>query len=251
MPTVLITGCWTGFGRQTALHFVEKGWTVFATMRDPAANTLPASERLHVLSLDVTDAHSIANAVTEAGPVDVLVNNAGIGWFNALEGTPLDTARDVFEANLFGTLAMMQAVLPAMRERRSGTIVNVSSSTIYAPIPLLAVYRASKAAVTAMTEAAAGELAAFNIRARVIVPGLAPATSFAANIQDRVSKGGWFPPAYAEFAQGVLAHQQSHSPEQVTTASDVAEAIFRSATDPDCPPVLPAGPDAIAWSLKQ
>lgn len=251
MPSVLITGCSTGFGRQTALHFVEKGWSVFATMRDPAASTLPASERLHVLSLDVTNARSIADAVAQAGPIDVLVNNAGIGWFNALEGTPLDTARELFEANLFGTLAMMQAVLPAMRERRSGTIVNVSSSTIYEPSPMLAVYRASKAAVTAMTEAAAGELAPFNIRARVVVPGLAPTTSFAANIEERVAKGGWFPQAYADFAQQVLAHLQSHPPEQVTTASDVAEAIFRSATDPDCPAVLPAGPDAIAASLAK
>lgn len=250
MPTVLITGCSTGFGRQTALHFVENGWTVFATMRNPAASTLPAAERLHVLPLDVTDAPSIAGALAEAGPIDVLVNNAGIGWFNALEGTPLDTARDLFEANLFGPLALMQAVLPAMRQRRSGTIVNVSSSTIYAPLPLLAAYRASKAALTAMTEAAAGELSPFNIRARVVVPGLAPATSFAANVQERVAAAGWFPPAYAEFAQAMLAHLQSHPPEQLTTASDVAEAIFRSATDPDCPAVLPAGPDAITASLQ-
>ncbi|WP_224703612.1 SDR family oxidoreductase [Devosia aquimaris] len=251
MPTALITGCSTGFGRQTALHFIDKGWTVFASMRDPAANTMPASERLHVLPLDVTNSGSIAAAFTQAGQIDVLVNNAGIGWFNALEGTPIDTAREVFETNLFGMIAMMQAVLPGMRERQSGTIVNISSSTIYAPMPLLAVYRASKAAVTAMTEAAAGELAPFNVRARVVVPGLAPATSFAANIQERVAKGGWFPPAYADFAQKALVHLQSQPPEQVTTASDVAEAVFRSATDPDCPAVLPAGPDAIAWSQKR
>lgn len=251
MPTVFITGRSTGFGRQTALYFADKGWTVFATMRNPAANTMPPSERLHILPLDVTDASSIADAVAQAGPIDVLVNNAGIGWFNALEGTPLDTARGVFEANLFGPLAMMQAVLPGMRERGAGTIVNVSSSTTYRPLPMLAVYRASKAAVTAMTEAAAGELAQFNIRARVVVPGLAPTTSFAANIQERVAKGGWFPPAYADFAQAMLAQLQSHTPELLTSASDVAEAVFRSATDPDCPPVLPAGADAIAESLRQ
>lgn len=251
MPTVFITGCSTGFGRQTAVHFLDKGWTVFATMRDPAANTMPASDRLHVLPLDVTDTRAIADAVAQAGPIEVLVNNAGIGWFNVLEGTSLDTARDVFEANLFGTLAMMQAVLPGMRELRSGTIVNVSSSTIYAPSPMMAIYRASKAAVTAMTEAAAGELAQFNIRARVVVPGYAPATSFAANIQERLTQGGGFPPAYTDFAHQTLAQLQGHSPEHVTTADDVAEAIFRSATDPDCPTVLPAGPDAIEWSQKR
>ncbi len=251
MPTALITGCSTGFGRETALHFIEKGWTVFATMRNPAANTMPASERLHVVPLDVTDANSIADAIAQAGQIDVLVNNAGIGWFNALEDTSLDTAREVFETNLFGTIAMMQAVLPAMRECRSGTIVNVASSTIYAPLPLLAVYRASKAAVVAMTESSAGELAQFDIRATVVVPGLAPATNFAANIQERVARGGWFPPAYTDFAQKSLAALQAHPPEETTSASEVAEAIFLSATEADCPTVLPAGPDAVAGAAKQ
>ena len=248
MPTVFITGCSTGFGRETALHFIDKGWTVFASMRNPAANTLPPAPGLHVVPLDVTDAASIADAVAKAGQIDVLVNNAGIGWFNALEGTRLETAREVFETNLFGTMAMMQAVLPAMRARRAGTIVNVSSSTIYRPIPLLAIYRASKAAVTAMTESAAGELAPFNITARVVVPGLAPDTSFADNIRDRVAKAGWFPSAYAEFAQLALDHLQSTPPDQVTHASDVAQAVFRAATDPDCPAVLPTGADAIEAS---
>lgn len=128
MKTVLITGCSTGFGREIATYFLDRGWNVVATMRDPAASTLPVSERLRVLALDVTDADSIAAAIQEAGPVDVLVNNAGIGWLNAIEGTPLDTARGIFEANVFGTIAMMQEVLPGMRERRSGAIVNVGSA---------------------------------------------------------------------------------------------------------------------------
>lgn len=250
MSTVLITGCSTGFGHQIARHFLDEGWTVFATMRNPAASTLPISDRLHVLPLDVTDTASIAAAVDQAGDVDVLVNNAGIGWFNALEGTQLDTARDIFEANVFGTMAVMQAVLPGMRDRRSGTIVNVSSSTIYKPVPMLSVYRASKAAVTAMTEAVVPELAQFNIRARVVVPGLAPSTDFAATIQDRVAKTGWFPEAYNDFAQQTLAAQGAHSPQDMTSVEDVAEAVFRAATDPDCPTVLPAGPDAVAWSQQ-
>lgn len=250
MPTVFITGCSTGFGRQTALHFLEQGWTVFATMRDPADSTLPTSDRLHVLPLDVTDDHSIAAAVGKAGAIDVLVNNAGIGWFNALEGTPIETARGIFEANFFGTIAMMQAVLPVMRERRSGAIVNLSSSTIYKPLPMLSLYRASKAAVVAMTEAVVPELALFNIKARVVVPGLAPSTSFAANIQERVAKGGWFPDAYKDFAQQVLAGQQAHGAHDLTSPEDVAKAVFHAATDPDCPTVLPAGPDAIAWSQQ-
>ncbi|RZJ32510.1 MAG: SDR family NAD(P)-dependent oxidoreductase [Brevundimonas sp.] len=159
MQTVLITGCSTGFGRETALEFLDKGWTVVATMRDPTASTLPAAGHLQVLPLDVTDPDSVAAAVAAAGPVDVLVNNAGIGWLNAVEGTPMETVRRVFDANLFGAIAMMQAVLPGMRARGSGAIVNVGSSSTYKPLPLLSVYRASKAALNALTESADLELA--------------------------------------------------------------------------------------------
>lgn len=247
MKSVLITGCSTGFGREIARHFIDRGWTVVATMRNTAANTLPASGRLHVLPLDVTDAESIAVAVEQAGPVDALVNNAGIGWLNAVEGTPIETARAIFETNVFGTFAMMQAVLPGMRERRSGAIVNVGSSSTLKPLPLLSVYRASKAAVNALTESAAIELAEFGIRARVVLPGRAPTTNFAASAQERIAAGGWFPPAYEAFAGRTMAAMQAEASGDLTIADDVAEAVYRAATDPDCPMILPAGADAIAW----
>jgi NAD(P)-dependent dehydrogenase (short-subunit alcohol dehydrogenase family) len=248
MKTVLITGCSTGFGREIALHFLEQGWAVVATMRDTAASTLPASEHLRVLPLDVTRADSIATAVAEAGEIDVLVNNAGIGWLNAIEGTPLGIVQRIFEVNLFGTIAMMQAVLPAMRERRSGVIVNVSSSSTYKPLPLLSVYRASKAAVTALTESAALEIAPFNIRARVVVPGMAPSTNFASSTYEQVENGGWFPPVYRDFADQTVAAFQAAGLADVTTARDVAEAVFHAASNPDCPMVIPAGVDALAWA---
>lgn len=250
MPTVLITGCSTGFGRDTAAYFLKQGWNVVATMRDPAANTLPPSERLRVLALDVTDDGSIAAAVAAAGPVDVLVNNAGIGWLNAIEGTPLETVRRVFEANLFGTIAMMQAVLPGMRARRSGVIVNISSSSTYKPLPLLSVYRASKAAMNALTESADLELAEFGIRARVVLPGMAPSTSFGDTARASVFGGGGFPEAYAGFAERTMAQMQAAAGGPVTSARDVAEAVFRAATDPDCPMMLPAGADAVAWAAE-
>lgn len=248
MKTVLITGCSTGFGRETALYFLDREWAVVATMRDPASSTLPPSENLRVVPLDVTSSESIAAAVADAGEIDVLVNNAGIGWLNALEGTPMAVVRAVFEANLFGTIATMQAVLPGMRERGSGAIVNVSSSTTYKPLPLLSVYRASKAAVTSLTESAALELAPFNIRARVVVPGMAPSTSFAANAQEQIAKEGGFPQAYQDFANQTLDAMRAAGLGNVTTARDVAVAVFRAATDPNCPSVLPAGADAIAWA---
>lgn len=251
MKRVLITGCSTGFGRETAACFFEQGWNVVATMRDPSANTLPVSDRLRVLALDVTDADSIAAAIAEAGEIDVLVNNAGIGWLNAVEGTSPETVRRIFETNTFSTVAMMQAVLPGMRDRRAGVIVNVSSSTTLEPMPLLSIYRASKAAVNAMTESVALELAEFGIRARVVLPGAAPTTSFGNTARAQIAARGGFSEPYADFAQQTMAAMQQHAKRgQVTTAQDVAAAVFRAATDPDCPMILPAGADAIALSHK-
>lgn len=250
MNTVLITGCSTGFGRETAIHFLERGWSVVVTMRDPAASALPTSDRLRVLALDVTDPDGIATAVAEAGPIDVLVNNAGIGWLNAVEGTPMETVRRIFDTNLFGTVAMMQAVLPGMRERRAGVIVNVSSSTTLKPLPLLSVYKASKAAVNALTESAAIELAPFGIRARVVLPGSAPETSFGQSALARIDAAGGFPEPYADFARRTIADMRAGTG-GVTTARDVAQAVFRAATDPECPMILPAGADAIAWAEER
>ncbi|MFZ2868954.1 SDR family oxidoreductase [Zavarzinia sp.] len=251
MGTVLITGCSTGFGRETALHFLNQGWTVVATMRNPAASTLPPSESLRVLPLDVTDPRSIAAAVATAGPVDVLVNNAGIGWFNALEGTSLEAARRIFETNLFGAVAMMQAVLPGMRERGSGVIVNIGSSVIYMPLPMLSVYRASKAALTALTESMVPELALLGIRACVVAPGMAPDTAFAATTHEQTTAGGSIPEAYADLARQMFAQFETAGSSEITSAQDVAAAAYRAATEVDCPMVLPAGPDAIAWSRQR
>src|SRR4028118_1359308 len=99
MKTILITGCSTGFGLEIARYFLDRAWNVIATMRTPRADVLPTSDRLRILPLDVTDSQSIAEAITAAGPIDVLVNNAGIGLLNALEGSSMDAVREVFEAN--------------------------------------------------------------------------------------------------------------------------------------------------------
>src|SRR5262245_36753363 len=144
MKTVLITGCSSGYGLATARHFHAQGWNVIATMRKPHADLLPRSERLRVLALDVTKPGSIAAAIEESGPIDVLVNNAGIGVVGAFEATPMATVRELFETNTLGVMAMTQAVLPRFRERRSGVVVNVTSSVTLTPMPLAAAYTASK-----------------------------------------------------------------------------------------------------------
>lgn len=111
MTTVLITGCSSGYGLATARHFLAQGWNVVATMRTPREDVLSRSERLRVLPLDVTRPESIAAVLEASGPIDVLVNNAGIGLLGAFEATPMATVREVFETNTFGVMAMTQAVL--------------------------------------------------------------------------------------------------------------------------------------------
>ncbi|MBB6072460.1 NAD(P)-dependent dehydrogenase (short-subunit alcohol dehydrogenase family) [Longimicrobium terrae] len=242
MKTVLITGCSSGYGLETAHYFHAQGWNVIATMRTPRPDLFPASDRLRVLALDVTDPASIAAAVQASGPIDVLVNNAGIGLLGAFEATPLSTIREVFETNTFGVMAMTQAVLPQFRERRAGVVVNVTSTVALAPMPLVAVYTASKTATEGFTASLAHELEDFNIRVKLVQPGYGPGTGFASNGAARMA--GLIPPPYEPFAQRVMA--AFAQPGAVTTPRDVAEVVFRAATDSSGQLRFPAGPDAVA-----
>ena len=245
MNAILITGCSSGFGLETARYFLDREWTVIATMRTPREDILPASGRLRILPLDVTNAESIARVVEAAGPIDVLVNNAGVGLLNALEGVSMDMVREVFETNTLGTIAMTKAVLPQFRERRAGVVINVTSTVTLRPLHLLSVYTASKAAVNAFTESLALELEPFGVRARLVLPGLAPETSFGSNARARMGMN--FPDAYADMAAQVFARLQQPT-DEITRSLDVAEAVWRAATDPACPMRLPAGKDAVAWA---
>jgi NAD(P)-dependent dehydrogenase (short-subunit alcohol dehydrogenase family) len=244
MPKILISGCSSGFGLEIARHFAAQRWNVVATMRTPRDDLFSASDNIRVLPLDVTDDASIAEAVAEAGPVDALVNNAGIGYLNALEETPIDAIRDVFETNAVGTIAMTQAVLPQMRERGAGVVVNVTSSVTYRSLPLLSVYTASKAAVNAFSASVALELEPFGVRVRVVRPGRAPDTSFATNARARMAA---VPDAYGDIMQRVMDNFQ-HNTGPVTSAQDVADAVWNVVTDTTSSADVPAGADAEAWS---
>jgi NAD(P)-dependent dehydrogenase (short-subunit alcohol dehydrogenase family) len=247
MPTILITGCSTGFGLETAKLFLERGWNVVATMRNPQDGILPASDNLTVLSLDVTDPASIAAAVAQAGDIDVLVNNAGFGAAAPAELTEPATARLLFDTNTLGTLAMMQAVLPKFRERRGGTIVNVTSSVTFKPLPLLSIYRASKAAVNALSESLAVEMEPFGVRVHVVLPGRAPDTSFGENAMPHLR--GLDNADYKPLIEGLFARfREDTGP--VTHAADVAEAVWQAATDPNAPLRIPAGEDAVQWMAE-
>jgi len=247
MPSVLITGCSTGFGLETARLFLARGWRVVATMRSPRADILPASDNLLVLQLDVTDPVSVAQAIERAGDIDVLVNNAGIGAAVPVELIEPETARQLFETNMLGTLAMIQAVLPKFRARRRGTIVNVTSTVTFKPLPLVSVYRASKAAVNALSESLAVEMEPFGVRVRVVLPGRSPETSFGANAMPHLR--GLDNPDYKPLIEGMIASfREEGGP--VTHAADVAEAVWQAATDPDTALMIPAGADAVQWMAE-
>lgn len=245
MKTILITGCSSGFGLEIARCFLDRDWQVVATMRTPRADILPASDNLRILPLDVTDPQSIRKAVDAAGPIDALVNNAGIGAAAPFELTSSTQARELFETNTIGTMAMTQAVLPQLRQHRGGVIVNVTSSVTLKPMPLISLYAASKAAVNAFTESMAIELEPWGIRVRLVLPGRAPETRFGENAQARKRMHGFDHAAYADLGQRVIA-EMSNGSGLITYASDVVEATWRAVTDPSSPRWLPAGADAAA-----
>lgn len=182
MPVVFVTGSSSGIGLATALHFARRGYTVFASLRNlDTAHELKSAiydEKLPItlIKLDVNDDRSVRNAVDEvhnlAGKIDVLVNNAGIGISGAIETIPIESAQKVFDTNYFGTIRMIQAVLPAMRERQEGTIILVSSAAGRVAIAGHGHYAASKFALEAASEILAQEVRAFDIRVAIIEPGV-------------------------------------------------------------------------------
>lgn len=242
MSTILITGASSGYGRETAHYFHQRGWSVIATMRRPEPGILPESDRMRLLPLDVTDPGSIAACIVAAGPIDVLVNNAGVGMGGAFEAASLSDIRRIFETNTFGVMAVTQAVLPQFRERRAGVVVNVTSSVTLARMPLVAVYTASKTAIEGFTASLALELEQFDVRAKLVEPGYGPTTGFTSNGQSRMD--GLISAPYATYAQRVMT--DFAQPAAVTREVDVAEAVWRAANDATGQLRFPAGPDAVA-----
>lgn len=249
--TVLITGCSSGFGKLAAQTFADKGWNVVATMRRPEAETeLVETDNLVLARLDVTDPASIASVVAMAeerfGGVDVLVNNAGYGAHALFEEATNDSIRAMFETNVFGPMNTMRAVMPAMRKRGDGTIINVSSMAGLMPVPGNSVYTASKHAVNGLSEAMSLECAPLGIKVRIVEPGAFPTTSFMANLDTKSRGGDAQLDAYeaklrAHFAAQVEA--AAANADSVSDPQDVADAIFACATE-DTPVHNPVGADA-------
>jgi NAD(P)-dependent dehydrogenase (short-subunit alcohol dehydrogenase family) len=189
----LITGCSTGIGRATAIELGARGYDVVATAR--RRETLDDLKVTQTLELDVDDEESIVAAVAAAGPIDVLVNNAGFGVEGSVETVPLAEVRRMFDTNFFGAARMIQALVPAMRARGRGAVVNVTSTAGIAAPPLGGYYSASKFALEALSEALHLEVGHFGVRVLVIEPGSIE-TRFGANVLDHRKELG----AYAELA---------------------------------------------------
>jgi NAD(P)-dependent dehydrogenase (short-subunit alcohol dehydrogenase family) len=182
MASVLITGCSKGIGFEAALAFARAGHQVHATMRNPAQSPALAqattTEKLpiNISAMDVDSDQSVHDTITAIqkshGSIDVLVNNAGVEAVGSVEEIPLAKFRAVMETNYFGVLRCLQAVLPSMRERRSGCIINISSVAGRICNPPLTAYCASKWALEALSEGLAGEMKTFNVRVAIVEPGI-------------------------------------------------------------------------------
>ncbi len=212
MSNVLITGCSMGIGYATALELARAGHRVFATMRNPAKAPqlaeIAAAEKLplEVMTLDVDSDDSVRAcfaAISE--PIDVLVNNAGIEVHGSVEELPIESVIAVMDTNYFGTVRCIQAVLPQMRERREGCIINVSSISGRIAHSPMGAYCASKFAVEAISEALAGEVKPFNIRVALVEPGIQD-TRMARNIGDAPQSVYPQPARFGRLFQASLAN---------------------------------------------
>ncbi len=221
-----ITGASGGVGQATARLFLERNWCVIATARDPdSLGDLKHHPRLTRIGLDVTDQGSIKDAVREAierhGRIDVLINNAGIGVAGPLEGVSEEAIRRVFDTNFFGSVALIREIVPHMRERRSGTIVNVSSVAGRIGIPFHSLYCATKFALEGLTESLAYELLQFDIRLKLVEPG-----GIRTNFRTQ-----WFEPDAYQPQVTRLKIKMEEGIKKAASPMGVAEVIHRAATD--------------------
>lgn len=253
MAIIVITGCSSGIGLETALAFARRGDTAVATMRDlgkaAALQDRAGIENLtvHLEQLDVCDSASveasIAGIISTHGPIDVLVNNAGILGGGPVETMSIDNAMRLMDTNFWGSMRTIRAALPPMRAQRSGIIINVSSIASRLPAnPYGCMYAASKHALNALSEALAGEMAPFGIRVVSIEPGFFK-TSISANhskVNEPISE------VYAADQQWLWSFVETG----VNNGADpavVAEAIVAAASDPTTPLHRPVGEDAAMY----
>ena len=244
----LITGVSSGFGRAFALAALQAGHTVIGTVRNDAARKDfedLASNRAYGLVLDVTDFAAIDNAVAlmseKFGPIDVLVNNAGYGHEGTLEESPLEEMRHQFDVNVFGAVAMIKAVLPSMRERRTGHIINITSMGGFITMPGIAYYCGSKFALEGISETLAKEVAGFGIKVTAVAPG-----SFRTDWAGRsMVRSARHIADYDAVIDPIRAARQAKSGHQLGDPAQAAQVLLKIANAADAPVHLLLGSDAL------
>lgn len=226
---VFITGGSSGIGKAVGIFLKNKGFTVYGTSRNP--ERFPDAE-INLIALDVRNSESIAQAIQEViqreGKIDVLINNAGVGITGPLEEIPAEEIKNNFETNVFGPIEVMKAVLPYMREKKSGVIINVTSIAGYMGLPFRSVYSASKGALELITEAIRMEVKPFGVHITNVAPG-----DFATNI----AAGRYHAPlvkgsAYETTYGGTLATMNEHV-DAGSNPIEMAEAIYAIIQDPN------------------
>jgi NAD(P)-dependent dehydrogenase (short-subunit alcohol dehydrogenase family) len=234
---VVVTGCSSGIGRATASELAARGHEVVATARRP--ETLAGLDVAERIALDVDSQSSVDALFAQTGAVDAVVNNAGTGVRGPIEAVPLEEVQRMFNTNFFGAVRVMQAVLPAMRQRGSGTLVNVTSIAAHFALPLHGFYSASKYALQAVTEAARLEVGHYGVRVLAVAPGFV--------------ESGWVNVEYG--VDGPPYGRLEEMVQQASTAIDdvnggaqqpemVAEVIADAIESDDTKLVWPAGSDA-------
>jgi NAD(P)-dependent dehydrogenase (short-subunit alcohol dehydrogenase family) len=227
--TVLVTGTSSGIGKKTVELFLARGWNVSACSRNPGTNSIStATGQLLSLRLDVTDEASIADAVATTqqhfGTIDVLVNNAGYGLFGPLEGANDGELEAQFDTNVFGVARLIRHVLPLMREKHSGVIINVSSIGGRTAAPFASGYHATKFAIEGLSESLRYELSLHGIRVKLIEPAHFKTDFIARSL--RLTEHPAYQAAFRNYMEWVH-HEDAKAPDSVS----VAEVIFAAAND--------------------
>jgi NAD(P)-dependent dehydrogenase (short-subunit alcohol dehydrogenase family) len=245
MKSVIITGTSRGIGLDTALAFARAGYNVYATMRNPgnasAFSQIIKAEALPItiLEMDVDSDESVKTALEaillENGPVDVLINNAGIEYHGSIEETSMEDFKSVMETNYFGVLRCIKAIVPQMRKDRKGCIINIASVAGKIACTPLGPYSASKYALEAVSEALAQEMKPFNVRVVIVEPGIID-TQMARNIRH---SGDSIYPAVNRFGGLFVASLQTP-----TSATLVADKMLEIAESETWQLRHPVGPDA-------
>ncbi|TWU20925.1 3-oxoacyl-[acyl-carrier-protein] reductase FabG [Novipirellula galeiformis] len=251
-PVWFITGCSTGFGRQIAKHVLELGYRAVVTSRDPEdVRDLAELGDALVLKLDVTDRSQAEAAVKAAedhyGGIDVLVNNAGIGYFAAVEESDEEGVRNMFEVNVFGLSRMIHVVLPGMRKRRQGYIVNLSSIGGLRSFPALGYYNATKFAVEGLSEALWQEVEPLGIKVMLVEP-----SGFRTDWAGRSANQTEHQIAdYANTADKNIRQLRANSGNQNGDPVRAAEAIVKAVESPNPPHRLLLGNDAYDGAISK